>query len=145
MLLEENGLNYLNAVFRKFNQKKIYWDVYNKKSNYNSSGSDGSGFSIQESPLNFILGHKEFAWAWYLSLVLVLIYLFLQSKRKQRIIPVLPGKKNTSVEYAKALGSLFFNKENHLGIATEMMRQFWIDVRLEHQIQKNKLETDPKS
>lgn len=143
ILLEESGLNYTNAVFRNFNQKKIYWDIYNKSSKYNNSG--GGGFNIQESPLNFILGHKEFAWAWYLCLVLVLIYIFLQSKRKQRIIPVLIGKKNTSVEYAKALGSLFYNKDNHLGIASEMMRQFWIDVRLEHHLQKAKLESDPNA
>ena len=142
MLLKENGLNYTNAVFRNFNQKKFYWDTYNKTAKYSGGGS---GFNIQRSPLNFILSHKEFAWAWYLSLILVLIYIFIQSKRKQRIIPVLERKKNTSVEYAKALGSLFFNKDSHLGIATEMMRQFWIDVRLEHQLQKAKLESDPKA
>ncbi len=139
-LITENGFDYANGVLSQMNLKKVYWDVYNTEYHRIAGKNRNSEDSVhfKKSPLNFMLENRSFRWAWYLSLVLVGLYLFVQARRKQRIIPIILPPKNSSLEYARALGALFFKGEDHTLISREMMRQFWLHVRTTYRINRKR-------
>lgn len=100
-------------------------DVY-----YPSFESDNQNNStLGQSPLHFILSFPTLRWAWYLLLVSLLLFILFRTQRKERIVPVIKGRTNQSLEFAKSLGTLKFktagaNKHGELGL--EMYRQFRI-------------------
>lgn len=97
---------------------------------------NGNNFPEREvnNPLRFLFSHRHLKWGWYLFLVSVLLYLFFRSKRRQRIIPLMPVNVNTSIEYTKAIGSLYFQKRSHGQIASEMQLIFLAEVRSRYNI-----------
>lgn len=69
------------------------------------------------SPTQFILAHKPLRIAFYIIVLLLLIYMIFGSKRKQKMIPVVNPLKNTSLEFIKTVGRLYYKSENHADIA----------------------------
>ena len=74
------------------------------------------------------------AWAWYMGLGMVLLYVLIQSKRKQRILPFIPPKKNVSLAYAQTIGRLYFLKNNHLHLAKQKVQLFTYYMKNRHGI-----------
>lgn len=69
------------------------------------------------SPLRFVLTTEPLAWAYYLTISAILIFMLFESKRKQRIIPVLKPLRNTSLEFVSTIGNLYFQHGDHKNIA----------------------------
>jgi hypothetical protein len=82
-----------------------------------------------QGPLMFILSKRSLKWAWYLSLLLLIIYMIFIGKRRQRVIPVVESVKNTSLEYIKTVGKLYFMENDHRSIAIHKMKQFQTFLR----------------
>ncbi|MFT5384593.1 MAG: hypothetical protein ACI81W_001994 [Saprospiraceae bacterium] len=134
-LLDETGISYANKVFSHLEEGPIYWDNYsrvreavsrrrNQSQNYNTDRGLSS-----EGPLKYILGQAPLAWAWYLLLSSALLYLLFRAKRKQRIIPVYEGNKNTSLEFISTIGSLYFLQNDHKKLCEQKMKFFLGHVR----------------
>lgn len=81
------------------------------------------------NPLRFVFSHAYLKWGWYTFLVAVLLYLIFRSKREQRVIAMSPQNNNTTIAYAKAIGSLYFRKQAHQTIVHDMQLLFLADVR----------------
>lgn len=90
-----NALSYLP-------QADTFWDEYYK-----------AGRLAYSSPLRFIVSTPNLKQAWFLSLFGVILYLIFKSKRTQRVIPEIKPLSNTSIEFAKTIGSLHLNKGTH--------------------------------
>ena len=93
-LLHKNNIGYYNQAFSYFPKSihTVIWDQYFRygKKNFNS--------------LSVIFANPGFRTAFWLVLLLfALIYLF-ESKRKQRIIPVIHPLKNTSLDFVTTVG-----------------------------------------
>lgn len=116
-LSKEQGLNYLNSIFKNQQVNKIYWDE-----NTNSGG--GTGMPNVESPLRYILSNQSLRWAWYLLCTFVLIFLIFNSKRKQSAIQLIPENKNTTIEYIGAIAALHYQHKSYETLAEEIMKQF---------------------
>jgi len=78
---------------------------------------------------------------WLLLLLMLIIYLF-ESKRKQRIIPVIQPLKNASVDFVKTIGRLYFQRHDNRNLAQKMTVHFQDHVRSKYGIRASL--TDPE-
>lgn len=85
-----NSLSYLKNTV-------TYWDDYKK-----------AGRNIIDSPMRFVLTRPALRWAYYLTIAGILIFVLFRAKREQRIIPVLEPLQNTSIDFARTIGSLYY-------------------------------------
>ncbi len=120
-VVDKIGRNYAERCFSVLNEGDIIWDEYNKLPKYNHS-ANGAGQSA--SPFKFILSRESLRWAWYSTLLLLIIYAVFIGKRRQRIIPVIEGKKNTTLEYVKTVGKLYYLERNNRSVCVHKMKHF---------------------
>ncbi len=92
----------------------------------------------QTSPLKFLFESKSLTLAWYGVLAGIILFLVFRGKRKQREIPLTPLIKNTSIEYARALGTLYHDKKKAEYLAEEIMLQFHAYNRRRYHIHPGK-------
>jgi hypothetical protein len=65
---------------------------------------------VSDSPLRFILSQPALKWAWYLLLAGILAFIIFNLRRTQRSIPIIPKNQNTSVEFVKTIGNLYYQE-----------------------------------
>jgi len=76
---------------------------------------------VNTSPMRYILSQAPLRAAYYLLLLTLLLYLVVESKRKQRIIPVIKAPENRSLKLVKTVGSLYFNQNDNAGLARKKL------------------------
>jgi hypothetical protein len=128
-LSRPSSMFYLNAVFSRFQGKKIYYDEASHIPDYSFSPNGKS-----QSPFSFILKQKSLRWGWYTLILLVIIYIFFIARRKQRIIPVLAANRNTSLDYVRTIGQLYFFERSNRTICLKMMKHFQSFLRNKYHI-----------
>lgn len=123
-MIRQNGFEHANNILSQLHSGPTYWDDPNSIHNESNNSSDESN-----NPLKFLFSHPSLKWAWYLLLFTILLYLVFRSKREQRIIPLMPVNTNASIEYTKAIGTLYFQNKGYSQIANEMYIIFLSDIR----------------
>jgi hypothetical protein len=125
-IVADQGREYSERAFSVLNEGDIIWDEYNKlpKYNYRLAGETSTS-----GPLMFILSRESLRWAWYLLLFFLLIYAIFIGKRRQRIIPVIEKNNNTSLEYARTVGKLYFLERDHRTVCLHKMKHFQAFLR----------------
>ena len=101
-----NCLTYLNG-------EKILWDSYYKPGNVPNV-----------SPVRYILTVPALRNAYYLLLFGILMYLFFGGKRRQRPVPIFYPPENTTLDFIKTTGNLFYSTSNHKNIAIKISLYF---------------------
>lgn len=86
-------------------KQTTYWDEYYK--------IDRLVFS---SPIQFIISNDNLKWAWFTGLFGIIAYLIFNSRRTQRIIPVINPPSNTSIDFAQTIANLYINNGTHKDI-----------------------------
>jgi Domain of unknown function (DUF4350) len=112
-------LGYLEALLGHFNDGPVYYDIYNQYQHYSYQQES---ISQRENVFQFILAKPPLKWGWYLFLSGMLLFMIFRARRKQRIIPVLPVKENTSLEYIETIGALYFQQKDHRKLALKEMK-----------------------
>ncbi|HTL06644.1 MAG TPA: DUF4350 domain-containing protein [Chitinophagaceae bacterium] len=100
------------------NIKAVYWDEYYKL------GRGGAS-----TPLRFLLSNTWFRWALRLALVTVLLFVLFESKRKQRVIPIIVPPRNSTLDFVETVGSVYFNQRDNKNIALKKINYFMEFVR----------------
>ncbi|WP_339814076.1 DUF4350 domain-containing protein [uncultured Imperialibacter sp.] len=77
-----------------------------------------------QTPLRYILSQEALKWALYLALAALLVFLIIETRRRQRAIPVMTPPENATLTYVKTLGNLYFQEGNHKNLAEKMIRHF---------------------
>jgi hypothetical protein len=113
------------------NDGPIYFDDYGK-----------SGRKVVTSPLRFVLSQPSLKWAYFLALAAVLLYMVFGSKRRQRIIPVVTPLENSTVEFTRTIGSLYFQSGDHTGILTKQINYFLENIRSHYYLSTQELNND---
>lgn len=130
-LSKPKGLEYTNSLLGYLKPyDKIIWDESSKIPDFTFHPTVG----FSNNPIYFILSKPGLRWAWYLSLAAVLMYMLFAMKRRQRPIPLMPQNKNTSVEFARAVGTLYYSHKNHQKLANDLMQLFLAFIRNRYQI-----------
>lgn len=127
-LLKDNHSKYA-AKTLSYTDGEIFWLIKNQ-----------SGEIISNSPLRFILSQPALKSAWYIFLLGMLVFLIFNAKRKQRIVPIIKPLENTTVDFTKTIGNLYFQEGNHNNIIEKKIIYFLEKVRNEYLLDTNVLD-----
>jgi hypothetical protein len=101
---------------------EVKWDEYFRYSRVNFSA------------FRYILANPSLRWAfWLLLLLFLLIYVF-ESKRRQRLIPVIPGLRNSSLDFVRTIGRLYYQRRDNHNLALKMAAHFQDLVRTRYNL-----------
>jgi len=122
-LLKRDHFKYAQDIASALPEGALYW---------NTGKLSGSGVSA--SPLRYILKQPALKWALYLSLITGLIFALFNAKRRQRIIPQIEPLRNTTVDFTKTIGNLYYQEGNHHTIIDKKIIYFLEKIRNEYLI-----------
>lgn len=119
-LLTGSNADYASAALSYLPKdiETVYWDEYYKV------GPEGSS-----SPMRFILSNVWLRWSFRLGLLAILGVLFFESKRRQRIIPIVTPLKNSTLDFVRTVGNAYFNRRDHKNMALKKISHFTEFVR----------------
>ncbi len=123
-LLHKNNKTYYDKVlsYLPASATEVKWDEY-----FRYSGKRFSAF-------RYILSNTSLRWAfWLLLLLFLFIYLF-ESKRRQKMIPVIQGLRNTSLDFVKTIGRLYYQRRDNLNLAMKMAVHFQDLIRTRYNL-----------
>ncbi|CAM3769365.1 DUF4350 domain-containing protein [Flavobacterium gelidilacus] len=120
-MLKNKNYEYVEQITSYLNQDKIYW--------FAKSYDDAQ---LNQSPMRYILSQASLRWAWYISLISILIFIFFNAKRKQRVIPIIEPLRNTTVDFTKTIGNLYYQEGNHKNIIDKKIIYFLEKTRNEY-------------
>jgi hypothetical protein len=132
-LLHAGNKAYFDNVFSYIPQSvtEVKWDDYFRYAHYGNFSS-----------LRFLLSNPSFVWAFWLMLLLfALIYLF-ESKRRQRVISAIIPLTNSSVDFVKTVGRLYYQRRDNLNLANKISVHFLGHVRSKYNLQTSSLEKE---
>jgi hypothetical protein len=110
----------------------VRWDDYFR---YHTEGKSSSGNNKSDfNRLKWFSNQVGFSTALWLLLILFLILLLFESKRKQRIMPVMVPLKNASLDFVKTIGRLYFQRRDNKNLAHKMTAHFLDHVRGKYNI-----------
>jgi hypothetical protein len=136
-LLHKNNKAYYDNVLSYLpkSSEVVRWDDYFR---YHTAGNDDGGQGGQGKGLfgagSWLSKQPALAKAMWLLLILMLIIYLFESKRKQRIIPVIQPLTNASVDFVKTVGRLYFQRRDNRNLALKMTVHFQDHVRSKYGI-----------
>ena len=101
----------------------VYWDDYfryNKDRNF--------------SAFQYILRNRSLRWAFWLMLILFGFIYFFDSKRRQRMIPLISPLRNSSVDFVRTIGRLYYQRRDNRNLAMKMVAHFQDQVRTRYRM-----------
>ena len=108
-----NSSNYSANSFSYLDDSYLYWDDYKK-----------TGRKVITSPMRFVLNQPALKWGYYLTIFGLLVFVIFKAKREQRIIPVIEPLENSSVEFAKTVGSLYHQNKDFANLNNQKINFF---------------------
>lgn len=122
-LLRSGSKKYVEDILSEVPGKNIVWFT-----------NEQIESNISKSPLSFILSQEALRNSFYLILAGILLFILFNAKRKQRIVPIIPPITNTSVEFAKTVGNLYFQEgspETLLSMRITYLRdKIWTEYKI---------------
>lgn len=130
-LLRPDARRYAEGVLAHLPPGNLYWDAEHRVSEMVARRRNfgGNRQFPSEHPLAYVLQQPPLAWAWYLLVGLAGVYLLFRAKRRQRIIPILGKKENSSYEFIGTIANLHFREKNYRYLCVQTMRLFLAQVR----------------
>lgn len=110
--------DYVANTFSYLKDMDVYWDNYKK-----------TGRIVIDSPMRFILNQVSLKWAYYLSMIGLIIFIIFKAKREQRIIPVINPLGNSSIEFAKTVGGLYYEHRDYTDLIVKKINFFLEQIR----------------
>ncbi|WP_235324518.1 DUF4350 domain-containing protein [Pedobacter lusitanus] len=131
-LLNPAGADYAAKALSYLQKPEmLIWDENNTK-----------GSSTNESILSVFIKYDQLRWAYYLSLAGLIIFVAFEIKRRQRIIPVLLPLQNSSAEFVKVVGKVYYQQRDNTDIAQKKISYFLEYIRLTYRLKTLKTDED---
>ncbi|HEX8270140.1 MAG TPA: DUF4350 domain-containing protein [Flavobacterium sp.] len=130
-LLKGTHHEYVENVLSHLPQNEVHWFVDDPRTENSSS-----------SHLRYILSQPALKWAWLLFLGGMLFFMFFNAKRRQRVVPVIKPLENTTVDFAKTIGNLYYQEGDHDTIIDKKIIYFLERIRSEYMIDTSNLNED---
>ncbi|MEO5777514.1 MAG: DUF4350 domain-containing protein [Flavobacterium sp.] len=128
-LLKDDHAEYAEKVLAYMPKGDIYWMIKEQNSLIESG-----------SPYRYILSQPALRWAWYLFLIGIVIFIVFNAKRKQRIIPIIKPLSNTTVDFTKTIGNLYYQEGDHQNLVDKKIIYFLERIRNEYLIETTTLD-----
>ena len=128
-LLQPGNEHYLAGIWQSLPEgiSHIYWNAYYKRS------SSEAGMAV-------LFRYPAIRWGLLILMGVLLLYVLFESKRRQRIVPVMAPLSNTSVSFVETVGRLYFNKGDHTNLAHKMTQHFLEWVRTHYYLNTRQLD-----
>lgn len=121
-MLTRAGYHYSSKALQIVNHKNIRWiDNY-----YDSN--------VSRSPLRVVLSQPGFRQAWYLLLIGLLLLLLFKSRREQRAVQIVKPESNLSRDFAKTIGTLYYENGQPGNIVLKKIDYFLYAIRSSYQL-----------
>lgn len=120
-LLKDKHYLFTEATLSYIPNTKVLWMV-----------KDQTGTLISRHPLRFVKENAPLRWSWYLGWFLLSIFMVFTAKRKQRVVPIIPPVNNTTVDFTKTIGNLYFQEKDHYDLMAKKIQYFLEKVRSEY-------------
>jgi hypothetical protein len=130
-LLKGNHHEYAEKVLSYIPKGEVFWCV-----------KDQTGAMISDSPMRYILSQPALKWAWYIFLIGMLVFIFFNAKRNQRVVPIIKPLANTTVDFTKTIGNLYYQEGDHNNIIDKKIIYFLEKIRNEYLVETNRLDDD---
>jgi hypothetical protein len=105
----------------------LYWDEYYKKENLARARRRDRGDNDSPGLLAYFMQQPALRWGLLLGLVSLLLYALFEAKRRQRVIPVMNPLPNTTLDFTRTVGRLYFQRADHHNLGRKRIK-----VLLEH-------------
>jgi len=126
--LMDDKEDYAATVLSYLPKQQIIWD-----NNYKS------GRKIITSPLRYILKNPALKWAFYISMFGLILFVIFRGKRVQRIIPVVNKLENSTVDFTRTIGELYYQHGDFTNIINKKIQYFLEFVRTNYYLDTSKL------
>ncbi len=138
-LLYKNNIRYYETILSLLNPRttKIGWDEYFLKKRYNN---DNSRTESNTNLLSVLFKYPGLKAALLTALFTLVLFILMESRRKQRYIPVITKPKNDSLDFVKTIGRLYYDKGDHKNLCKKMGSYFLEHVRNKYKLPTNKLD-----
>jgi hypothetical protein len=130
-LLKGNHYEYAQKILSYIPIGKVFWCI-----------NDQNGEVISQSPMRYILSQPALKWAWYVFLIGMILFILFNAKRKQRIVPIKIPLANTTVDFTKTIGNLYYQEGDHNTIINKKIIYFLEKIRNEYLMETLKLDDD---
>ncbi|WP_298898919.1 DUF4350 domain-containing protein [uncultured Psychroserpens sp.] len=117
-LLKKSNDKYASSAVSYLKDDTIYFDSRNK-----------SRKTMSNSSLRFIHSQPPLKWAWILMLLTTVLFMIFNAKRKQRIVSVKTPLKNTTIEFTKTIGNLYYETKDHDNLIEKKITYFLEYIR----------------
>lgn len=117
-MLEGRNIAYIERTLSYLPVQPVYWDELQKDNNRDL-----------QTPLRFLILNPPLRWALYLTMAALLLFMFFEAKRRQRIIPVIRPLANTTLEFTRTVGRLYYQQRDHKNIADKKITFFLDYIR----------------
>ena len=87
---------------------------------------------ISRSPFRYIWSQPALKAAWFLFLIGMLFFMLFNAKRRQRIVPIIKKLQNSSVDFAKTIGNLYFQEGEHGNLIDKKIIYFLDKIRFQY-------------
>lgn len=129
-LKRKEGFSYSRTWFNRIpKNENVYWlelGRFVKDPNQEEEPEEDAGSEKRDdSYLQFIFQKKQLVYAMILALLGVLLFILFRSKRTQPLVPILPKKKNMSLEFADTITSIYFNNNNPYVLLNIQKKNFY--------------------
>lgn len=122
---------YASQVLSHVTADHFYWDTYLK-----------SGRKVVDSPMRYIFNQEPLKWAYYVLMLGLLLFIILKGKREQRIIKVIEPLQNTSIEFTKTIGDMYFQHKDFGNINAKKITYFLEVIRSTYYLKTTTLDAD---
>ncbi len=96
----------------------------------------------EQSVMRVVMQYPALRWAYYIAIFGILLFVIFEGKRRQRIIPVVKPLQNTTLEFLDVVSRLYFQKQDHKGIARKKIIFFMEQIRTRYRLPTNKLDEE---
>jgi len=116
----------------------VVWGEYFR----NHTNGDNNGGNSTSRAFGWMMKQPPLAWAMLLLLGLFLLIFIFGSKRKQRPIPERKPLRNTSLEFVKTIGRLYFQRRDNKNLTDKMTAHFMDHVRSRYNMTTSRMDAE---
>lgn len=125
-ILDDKNRDFITKTLSFFDSDRILWDEFYKV-----------GRQEARTPLRYILSVESLRIAYYLILIGAALFIFFRAKRNQRIIPVIPPVRNTTLDFVQTVGRMYYEQNNHANLADKKIQYFLEHIRTVYFVRTN--------
>ena len=130
-LLKSDHHQYAEKVLSYIPKGKVFWYI-----------KDQNGEVISQSPMRYILSQPALKWAWYIFLIGMIFFMIFNAKRKQRVVLIIKPLQNTTVDFTKTIGNLYYQEGDHDNIINKKIIYFLEKIRNMYLLDTNNLDEE---